>query len=664
LTYNLKKLTVDKFENMLADYSSASSQPTIRTFTNSFTKTAGLLMLAVVLSASLRGEDSAPKDLAINPGVPWPATDALGRELPLADEVGTPKKDRFMGIFYLTWTGEDFSYGPYDITKILAEQPDMRTAPSFRHSGPKSWHMAHWGEPLFGYYNQKDPWVIRRHMHMLADAGVDALVLDATNGTIYEEMLNEFLPVILQIRKEGSRTPQIIFMLNTDMANMADQLLEKFYRPGKFDDLWFHWDGKPLLLCNPNDARPAVREFFTLRTAFWPGAPPYPNTPYAWHWLGVHPQAYGFTNDPKAAEQINVSPAQNMHWQTGATELMHTGKARGRGFNKGKQDPSIGAIQRGLNFQEQWDHALKVDPKFVMITAWNEWIAGLTHSMQSPWVQCDGFNEEFSRDIEPMKGGFGDNFYYQAIANIRRHKGVPEIPVAGSFTPGGEKRVIDIDGSFDQWKDVAPEYKGHVGNTIPRDFEGFGAAPKTRVTIPSPDFEGNGSTWRGQEAPRYTNKTGRNSLLCMKLCRDHNNVYFYVRTEKPITPQSDPNWMTLLIRTGNPANHTWNGYDFIINRVTPGENGALLEKNNGGWNWLRAADIKFRVEGNQMHMAVPRSAMFNKSANRNDQLTADPLTFDFKWLDNIKLPDDLTVLYTDGDTAPSGRFRFRYIAEK
>jgi hypothetical protein len=211
---------------------------------------------------------------------------------------------------------------------------------------------------------------------------------------------------------------------------------------------------------------------------------------------------------------------------------------------------------------------------------------------------------------------------------------------------------------------VTPEYKGHVGNTIPRDFEGFGAAPKTRVTTPSPDFEGNGSTWRGQDAPRYTNKTGRNSLLVMKVCRDHDNIYFYVRTEKPITPQSDPNWMTLLIRTGNAANHTWNGYDFIINRLSPDKGSALLEKNNGGWNWLRAADIKFRVEGNQMHLAVPRSAMFNKSANRNDQLTADPLTFDFKWLDNIKLPDDLTVLYTDGDTAPSGRFRFRYIAEK
>jgi hypothetical protein len=601
-----------------------------------------VIAMMAIIAAPAQGE-------TVNPGVPWPATDALGRELPLADEAGALRKDRFVGIFYLTWTGDEYSYGPYDVTKILAGQPDMRTAPVFKHRGPKQWHMAHWGEPLFGYYKLTDPWVIRRHMNLLADAGVDTLVLDATNAEIYENVLNRFLPVLLQIRSEGGRTPQVCFMLNTDMGNMAAQLLEKFYRPGRYQELWFQWEGKPLMLCNPDAASPEVRGYFTLRTAFWPGTPPYSNTPYAWHWLGVHPQAYGFTTDPKVAEQINVSPAQNMHWQTGAVELMHTGKARGRGFNEEKQDPSIDAIQRGLNFQEQWDHALKVDPKFVMITAWNEWIAGLTHSMQSPWVQCDGFNEEFSRDIEPMKGGFGDNFYYQAIANIRRYKGVPEIPVA---TP---PKTIDIAGSFDQWQGVGPEFTGHKGSTIPRDHDGFGRAPKTRVTVPSPDFEGNGTTWRGQEGPRYVNTSGRNNLLSMKVARDKDYIYFHVRTERPVTPSNDPDWMTLLIRTGNPANHTWNGFDYIINRIPPGAQGAVLEKNNGGRNWLKVADVSYRVEGNQMHVAVPRDLL---------GLRTDPVTLDFKWLDNIPLPEDPTEFFVTGDTAPSGRFRFRYITER
>jgi hypothetical protein len=90
--------------------------------------------------------------------------------------------------------------------------------------------MAYWGEPLFGYYKLTDPWVIRRHMHLLADAGIDTLVLDASNAEIYENVLNRFLPVLMQIRAEGGRTPQVCFMLNTDMGNMADQLLEKLYQ--------------------------------------------------------------------------------------------------------------------------------------------------------------------------------------------------------------------------------------------------------------------------------------------------------------------------------------------------------------------------------------------------------------------------------------------------
>jgi hypothetical protein len=54
-----------------------------------------------------------------------------------------------------------------------------------------------------------------------------------------------------------------------------------------------------------------------------------------------------------------------------------------------------------------------------------------------------------------------------------------------------------------------------------------------------------------------------------------------------------------------------------------------------------------------MHMAIPRSAL---------GLGGDPVTFDFKWMDNIPLPDDLTEFFVTGDTAPSGRFRFRYLA--
>lgn len=109
-------------------------------------------LAAVAMAARGTSEDAgagSSKPGWINPGVPWPATDALGRELPLAAEVGPPKKDRFMGIYYLGWTGDEYSYEPYDVTKILAEHPDAPKAPNFPHRGPKTWYLVHWGERYF-----------------------------------------------------------------------------------------------------------------------------------------------------------------------------------------------------------------------------------------------------------------------------------------------------------------------------------------------------------------------------------------------------------------------------------------------------------------------------------------------------------------------------------
>ena len=39
---------------------------------------------------------------------------------------------------------------------------------------------------------------------------------------------------------------------------------------------------------------------------------------------------------------------------------------------------------------------------------------------------CDAVNKEYSRDIEPMCGGYGDAFYIQLIENIRQYKGKQE----------------------------------------------------------------------------------------------------------------------------------------------------------------------------------------------------------------------------------------------
>ncbi|MFR1476054.1 MAG: hypothetical protein ACLSB9_10090 [Hydrogeniiclostridium mannosilyticum] len=59
-------------------------------------------------------------------------------------------------------------------------------------------------------------------------------------------------------------------------------------------------------------------------------------------------------------------------------------------------------------------------PDIVFVTGWNEWIATRPTRCPESYCACDCADIDNSRDSEPMKGGFGDNYYMQLIAGIRR----------------------------------------------------------------------------------------------------------------------------------------------------------------------------------------------------------------------------------------------------
>ncbi|MBI1390031.1 MAG: hypothetical protein GC154_16440 [bacterium] len=575
-----------------------------------------LFIAALYCHAALAQSDQAP---ALT--TPWPAVDELHRALPLSDEAGPPKPDRFVGIFYFLWLGQhgDPNLGPFNVTDIMREHPLALQTPAAPPWGPEGFPH-YWGEPLYGYYRSEDPWVLRRHAQLLADAGIDVLIFDTTNAVIYDNVYHALCETFTQIRAEGGTTPRIAFMLNTQAGATARRIYEDLYKPGRYPDLWFIWRGKPLMICDPAEADDEVKNFFTLRKAHWPFTQV--NTPYAWHWEAIYPQVYGYTEDENIPEQVNVSVAQNLRQSDGAVSPMSHGDARGRSFHRKSLDTRPGSVNWGYNFAEQWTRALELAPPFVMVTGWNEWIASRFHSESDPVMFVDQFDEQCSRDIEMMKGGHGDNYYWQLTANVRRYKGAPPIPQASGA------KTIDVNGEFAQWKDVLPEYLDHDGETRPRDFNGAGAVS-------------------------YTNHTGRNELLEMKVARDADFVYFYARTAAPITPHNDPNWMMLMIDAdGDPLNG-WLGFDFIINRNVISESQTTLEANTGGWSWRRRAEIDYRVEGCEIQIAVPRTALGLPGGD-------GPMQIDFQWADNWQRPGDVMDLYVSGDAAPEGRFRYRY----
>lgn len=561
----------------------------------------------------------ASQPVAINPGTPWPATDALGRTLSTATDAKLPRAGRTVGIFYFLTHGHDRTDLPNDIAKILPQDPDILRKPDSPLWGRGGSY--YWGQPLYGYYNSTDPWVLRRHASLLADAGIDTVIFDTTNRLTYREVYLKLCEVWSQVWKEGGRTPQICFMVNTQAGETAQELYRDLYQPGLYSELWFRWQGRPLMICDPAQASPELAKFFTLRAAHWPFT--LVNTHNEWHWESTYPQVYSFDNNLAQPEQVNVAVAQNLRADDGKVTNMSEGNARGRSFHHGKKDTSPGAVNHGYNCAEQWQRAIDLDPPFVMVTGWNEWTAGKYSRPGLPVVFVDQFDQEYSRDIEPVTGLHNDNYYYQLVANVRRYKGAPPLP------PASPPKTIHLAGGFRQWADVGPEFIDHAFDTDHRDF--------------------------GRSAVHYVNQSGRNDLTRMKVAHDATHLYFYAQSRQPITARTDPNWMWLLLDTDHNAKTGWEGYDFIVNRTVDGEE-SWLERNAGGWKWEKVARVEIKVQGNELMLAVPRASL--------GLAAGEKLTLDFKWWDNCQKPGDIMDTYLSGDAAPDGRFNFRYATEK
>lgn len=583
-------------------------------------------LAAVLLFAAL-----AQTAAAQSAGVPWIAFDRLGRVTVAADEAGLPRKGKRIGIFYFLWAmpctpipqapGTDH---PYNISEILEKDPGAASNPgSPLWGGNGIYH--YWAEPLFGYYRSDDPWVLRRHIQLLADAGVDFLIFDATNKVTYPEAFLPLCDTLAELRAAGETVPQVTFMVHTSAAETAEVLWKQIYGIGRYDDLLFRIDGKPLLIGSPKEIKdPKLSKALTLREAWWPFE--IKNTRDAWHWEATYPQPYSWHVAEDVPEQVSVSVAQNLSRKEGTVVQMSSGRARGRSFRQGDGE-TVPRPELGLNFSQQWSRALELDPTYIMVTGWNEWIAG-RWIQEGKYVFVDQFDQEYSRDVEMMKGGHGDSYYLQMISGIRRFKGALPLPAAS------EPVTIDPDGGFAQWRNVEPVFADHVGETIPRDFDG------------------NGGT-------RYVNRSGRNDIVEARAARDGANLYFYLRTKDPITPEI-PDGLALLLNT-DLGESGWIGGDWLIGRAYDGAT-ASLERYAGGkkrdvWKWKETGRIDYRVEGNELLLIVPFKAVRLPKSEKSLRRIA------FKWLDNVPetmTPDDL---YTNGDVAPESRFFYEVAKE-
>ena len=619
-----------------------------------------LLMLSLLLALSLlppkaRAQINTPQPANVQSlaSDTWVATDALGRKAPTAADTRPARKDRFVGIFYFLWHGSAQYYksgGPVDYSTYGADPRTLRdNTQIIRQSGgdpltkPQAWAQGGtywWGEPAVGYFLADDPWVARKNLTMLAEAGVDVLILDATNGPTYPNAYSTLLDTAEQMRREGIATPQFMFITYSSTGPVTNSLYDAVYAKGLWKDLWFRWDGKPLIFGDPAGStpvttapRPEVRDFFNWRFSWANTKGPHGDSKDEWEWADSgDPQLSGWHDDPKKPEEM---PVMVGGWSNGDIGRSFQGGDQPWGI-KGQEPPldqfDLAADrQKGLFFSQQWRNALKADPQFLFITGWNEWTAdrqyapGVTmlgHVTQpGQYYFVDEYNAEFSRDAMPMKGGFGDNYYMQLVDGIRRFKGVRPVPQARGF------QTIPLGAPFARWAAVAPGFRAVAGSDAPRNWPGWGGA-------------------------HYANATGRNAVALAKVACDAKDIYFYARTTRTLTPRTDPRWMQLLISTGRSAANGWHGYDYAVTGPALSATMTTLKRFSDGKTW----PVHYRAAGNQMEVVVPRSLLGLNDARRTQ--------FDFHWIDNVAIGpggEDPAQWWYNGKSAPDGRFNFRYV---
>ncbi len=567
----------------------------------------------------------------------WSATDALGRKVREYSLTDQKKKDKYVAMFYWTWhQGRADTAHVKNITEIVRKYPEAMKDYNHPAWGRKPGSF-YWEQPLLGYYQTTDPWVLRKHAEMLADARVDAVFFDCTNASMtWKESYEALLKTWDQAQKDGVQVPTIAFMLPfapvPNSLVSIRQLYRDLYKPGRYKNLWFMWKGKPCIMAYPDSLTNSAEDreiagFFTFR----PGQPDYVDGPKRndqWGWLENYPQ-HGYVKQPDGRfEQVTVGVAQNASPATnGHCSAFNLPGSYGRSFSmQNGFDPRVDGYLYGWNFQEQWNRAFELDPELVFITGWNEYVAGQwlpKHGWTGkPFSFVDEFDWERSRDIEPNKGwgDRGDVYYLQLIDNVRKYKGM-EAPEK----PSGPK-TIHI-GQADEWADVAPYFRHYKGNTMHRDH-------------------------RGSSDQYYKNNTGRNDITGAKAARDASNIYFYVETAEKLTPPTDRNWMMLFLDTDRNKTTGWNGYDFVVNRISPKGNKVIVEKNVGGrWEWEPTGESVFAVNNNKLEFAIPRQILL---LNSND------IDIEFKWNDNMQENGNIMDFYVNGDTAPGGRFNFVY----
>ena len=333
----------------------------------------------------------------------------------------TDKKD-IVSICYTMWFNAIHGEGTNKIESArnvaeLTEQYGFSTEYGFgtkddQHNAVTAFH--YWSKPAQGYYRSTDTDAIRNNMTLLYNAGVDFIILDYTYATApgynpgsspwlsyIQGPTTALLNTIMEMRSEGKGTPYVVFWMGSN--NMFGYMKEHFMDVEKWKDCFVYWDGKPFIMDWSRDVTELYTDL-TVRSMY-----------------GLRGKA-----DEKQWSYLEIDNSKTVSYDAaGNPEHMCADVATQETY---MSLPTAHGRQGGRFWNGQWKNVFAVHPKIVTVTWWNEWCAQLYYVDGVGFIFTDNFNQEYSRDVEPMEGGHGDLYYRWLCEYIRCYRNGQECP--------------------------------------------------------------------------------------------------------------------------------------------------------------------------------------------------------------------------------------------
>ena len=310
--------------------------------------------------------------------------------------------------------------------------------------------------PILGRYSSYDPLAARQHALWLSRIGVNFLLVDWSNnlwgktswsdrGPGVEQLIRGFetmLNACAALKKVGERVPKMVLLLGlnngphtttTAINEEMSWIYSHYVTNQKYKGLWEERNGKPLIVIF-NGPGPS----YTVNQA------PIRTDQFEVRWMASQLQSGHF-------ERFGY-----WSWMDGSDDpvaTMHDGKPEALTITPayfgdgGWLYPQARGRRNGYTYLKEWQDALKVKPRYLLICQWNEF-AGQADgsgygSKKDQFVDC--YSPEFSNDIEPASrslhayrgnGGWGYtymNFTRSAIQLY--HQPIPRFTILAIAPP-------------------------------------------------------------------------------------------------------------------------------------------------------------------------------------------------------------------------------------